>query len=102
MMFLFGKFVWAVIEPGNLLLLLLVAGVLPGLRGRGRRGDFLVRLAAIGLLALAVLPIGPGLLLPLETRFPQPKQLPAQIAGIVVLGGNVSPRLSKAYGTTVF
>jgi uncharacterized SAM-binding protein YcdF (DUF218 family) len=101
-MFLFGKLVWSVIQPGNLLLLLLVAGVLVGLRGRGRRGDLLVRLAAIGLLALAVLPIGPAMLLALETRFPPPKALPRQIAGILVLGGSVSPRLSKSYGGTVF
>jgi uncharacterized SAM-binding protein YcdF (DUF218 family) len=101
-MFLFGKFVWAVIEPGNLLMLLLVAGVLLGLRGRGRRGDFLVRLAAIGFLAFAVLPIGPALLLQLERRFPPPKELPKDVTGILVLGGQVSPSLSKAYGGTVF
>lgn len=101
-MFLFGKLVWAVIEPGNLLLLLLVGGVLLGLRGRSRRGDVLVRLAAIGFLAIAVLPIGPALLLALETRFPPPRELPKDVSGIVVLGGQVSPSLSRAYGGTVF
>lgn len=101
-MFLAGKLVWAVIEPGNLLLLLLVLGVLLGWRGRRRRGDFLLRLAAIGFLALAVLPVGPAMLWALETRFPRPTELPKQIAGIVVLGGAVSPRLSKSLGGTVF
>jgi uncharacterized SAM-binding protein YcdF (DUF218 family) len=102
MMFLFGKLVWAVIEPGNFLLLLLVAGVLLGFRRRGRRSDFLVRLAAVGFLALAVLPIGPMMLVPLETRFPRPTELPPHLAGIIILGGSVNSRLSKSYGGTVF
>ncbi|HEV2303618.1 MAG TPA: YdcF family protein [Stellaceae bacterium] len=101
-MFLVGKLVWAVIEPGNLLLLLLLAGVLRGWRSRRRGGDFLVRLAALAFLLLAALPIGPALLLPLEVRFAPPRELPRQVAGIVVLGGAVSPRLSKSYGGTVF
>lgn len=101
-MFLFGKLVWAVIQPGNFFLLLLVAGVLLGFGRRGRRGDLFVRLAAIGFLLLAILPIGPAMLLPLERCFPPLKKLPQQVAGILVLGGQVSASLSKAYGGTVF
>ena len=101
-MFLFGKLVWAVLQPGNLLVLLLVAGVLLGLFGRPRRGDFPLRLATILLLAVAVLPVGPALLLPLESRFPRPAQLPTRIAGILVLGGTVDARLSQRDGRTVF
>ena len=56
----------------------------------------------LGLLAFAVLPIGPALLFPLETRFPPPKALPARVDGIIVLGGSVSSALSKTYGETVF
>ncbi|MBV8507871.1 MAG: YdcF family protein, partial [Alphaproteobacteria bacterium] len=47
-MFLFGKLVWAVVQPGNLLLLYLLAGFLYILLSGGRRGRVLVGLAALG------------------------------------------------------
>jgi uncharacterized SAM-binding protein YcdF (DUF218 family) len=101
MTFIFGKLVWALLQPGNLLLLCLLAGMLLLLRGR-RRGELLVVLSAIGLLLLAVAPIGPAMMLVLEQRFPQPSTLPDRIDGILVLGGAVDPRISLAYGETVF
>ena len=101
MTFIFGKLVWAVTQPGNLLLLCLLAGVFLLLRGR-RRGELLVVVAAIGFLLLAVAPIGPAMMLALEQRFPRPPKLPDRIEGIMVLGGAVDPRISLAYGETVF
>jgi uncharacterized SAM-binding protein YcdF (DUF218 family) len=101
MTFIFGKLVWALLQPGNLLLLCLLAGMLLLLRGR-RRGELLVVLSAIGLLLLAVAPIGPAMMLVLEQRFPRPSTLPSRIDGILVLGGAVDPRISLAYGETVF
>ena len=101
MTFILGKLVWAVVQPGNLLLLCLVAGVFLLLRGR-RRGEWLVVLSAIGFLLLAVAPIGSAMMLVLEQRFPRPPKLPARIDGILVLGGAVDPRLSLAYGEAVF
>src|SRR6516164_2668116 len=81
MTFIFGKLVWALLQPGNLLLLCLLAGVFLLLRGR-RRGELPIVLSAIGFLLLAVAPIGPAM--------------------ILVLGGAVDPRLSLSYGETVF
>jgi uncharacterized SAM-binding protein YcdF (DUF218 family) len=101
-MFLFGKLVWAAVQPGNLLLLCLLAGVLLFLLSRGRRGRMLVGLAALGFALLAVTPIGPAMLLTLEMRLPRPAVLPNKIAGILVLGGAVDPGLSLSYGETVF
>jgi uncharacterized SAM-binding protein YcdF (DUF218 family) len=101
-MFLIGKFGWAVLQPGNLLLLLLTAGFLQSLFSRRGRGKVMIGLAALGFLVLAVAPLGPGLLLELEQRFPRPAALPARIDGILVLGGAVDPRLSLSYGETVF
>jgi len=91
-----------VLQPGNLLLLCLLVGVLLLLILRGRRGKFLIGLATFGFVLLAVAPIGPALLLILEERFPRPAQLPDRIDGILVLGGAVEPALSLAYGETVF
>jgi uncharacterized SAM-binding protein YcdF (DUF218 family) len=101
MTFVFGKLVWALLQPGNLLLLCLLAGTLLLLRGR-RRGELLVVLSAIGLLLFAVAPIGPAMMLVLEQRLPRPAKLPDRIDGILVLGGAVDPRISLAYGETVF
>ena len=101
MTFIFGKLVWALLQPGNLLLLCLLAGVFLLLRGR-RRGELLVVLSAIGFLLLAVAPIGPAMLLVLEQRFARTPKLPDRIDGILVLGGAVDPRISLAHGETVF
>ncbi len=101
-MFLVGKLGWAVLQPGNLLLLVLTAGSLLLLFSRGRRGPALIGVAALGFFVLAVAPLGPALLLELEQRFPRPAALPGKIDGIVVLGGAVDPRLSQSYGETVF
>jgi uncharacterized SAM-binding protein YcdF (DUF218 family) len=101
-MFLFGKSIWAVLQPGNLLLLCLLAGIFLLLVSRGRRGKVVVGLSALGFLLLAVAPIGAALLLTLEQRFPRPPVLPQRVDGILVLGGAVDPRLSASYGETVF
>jgi uncharacterized SAM-binding protein YcdF (DUF218 family) len=90
-MFIFGKLVWAVVQPGNLLTLCLLAGVMLYLLSRGRHGKVLVGLSALGFGLLTVAPIGPALMLTLEQRFPRPAELPERIDGILVLGGSVNP-----------
>lgn len=100
--FLFGKVVWAVLKPGNLLMLCLLAGVCLFAAYRGRRGKMLVALAALGFAVLAMAPIGPAMLLGLEQRFPRPAVMPEKIDGILVLGGAVDPAISRSYGETVF
>jgi uncharacterized SAM-binding protein YcdF (DUF218 family) len=101
-MFIFGKLIWAVLQPGNLLMLCLLAGIVLFLVSRGRRGKVLVGLSALGFVLLAVAPIGPAMLLALEQRFPRPATLPDKIDGIVVLGGAVEPAISRTYGETAF
>ncbi len=101
-MFIFGKLIWAVLQPPNLLLLCLLAGVLLLLFSRGRRGKILITLAAFGFALLAVTPIGPAALLALEQRFPRPSVLPDRIDGILVLAGAVDPGISLFYGEAVF
>jgi uncharacterized SAM-binding protein YcdF (DUF218 family) len=102
-MFLFGKLVWAVVQPGNLLLLCLLAGIFVAVVSRSRwRARMLIGLSALGFLVLAVAPVGPAMLLTLEQRFPRPAALPDKIDGIIVLGGAVDPTVSRSYGETVF
>src|SRR5690349_967770 len=100
MTFIASKLFWAVMAPGNLLLLLLLAGVLWLARSRQRRGLGLVGVVALLLLTIAVMPLGQWLVLPLELRFPVPS-LPERVDGIVVLGGGVDAWTSRAHGQTV-
>ena len=102
MTFLFGKLVWMVVQPGNLFLLCLLAGLVVFLASRGRRGKVLVGAAAICFLLFAITPIGQAMLLALEERLPRPARLPEKIDGILVLGGAVDPALSLTYGEAVF
>jgi uncharacterized SAM-binding protein YcdF (DUF218 family) len=91
-----------VLQPGNLLMLWLLAGIFLFVLSHGRRGKALVAVSAVGFLLLAVAPIGPAMLLALEQRFPRPAALPERIDGIIVLGGAVDPAISRTYGETAF
>ncbi|HET7594564.1 MAG TPA: YdcF family protein [Stellaceae bacterium] len=95
--FVLSKVFWAIAAPGNLLVLMLVVGTLRLGGRRRRRGFRLVATATIALLAIALLPIGQWLAMPLESRFPAP-ELPQRVDGIVVLGGAVVPAISRAHG----
>ncbi len=64
---------------------------------RPRIGRILVSAAALGFLAIALLPIDQWLLLPLENRFPRPPE-DAAVAGIIVLGGALDAALSADRG----
>lgn len=96
MVFIASKLFWAVAAPGNLLLLLLLAGLGAAL-GSWQRRLRLATAAALALLAVAVLPLGIWLIRPLEERFPVP-DVPAHIDGIIVLGGAVDPERSRPHG----
>jgi len=48
--------------------------------------------------AVAILPIGDWLMIPLESRFPLMRSFPARVDGIVVLGGIVDQYTTKATG----
>jgi uncharacterized SAM-binding protein YcdF (DUF218 family) len=99
MTFIATKLFWAVMAPGNLLLLLLLAGVLWLAGSRRRRGLRLVGVVTLLLLTIAVMPFGQWMAAPLEARFPAPS-LPERVDGIIVLGGGVDALVSRAHGQT--
>jgi len=97
-MFVFSKIFWLAATPANLLLAAFGLGaVLLWTRWR-RAGRWLVAGAALVLWLVALFPVGPALLDPLERRFPPPAALPEKVAGIVVLGGAVSQSLTAHWG----
>jgi uncharacterized SAM-binding protein YcdF (DUF218 family) len=96
-MFALSKLTWYIIAPGNLCVLLLVAGLLWRLTSKRRHGMTLIALGTLGLAGMTVMPVANWTLVPLENRFPQPA-LPDHIDGIVVLGGSVNQFITATRG----
>lgn len=100
MSFFASKIFWALVAPGNLLALFVVASaLLVFLGGRWTRflGRLLLLTAAAAFLAAAFLPVGQWTLRPLEDRFPA-IPMPERVDGIVVLGGMIDQVVSAARG----
>jgi uncharacterized SAM-binding protein YcdF (DUF218 family) len=87
-MFAFSKLFWALVQPSNALLLLLLLATICLLLGYSRLGTWLLCGVTAILVTITLLPIGTWLLMPIENRFPAPA-LPDQIDGVIMLGGAV-------------
>ncbi len=98
MLFILSKVLWIFVAPGNLLLILVVAGLIALCLGRRRLGLSLAAVGVLGLCATAVLPVGEWLLIPLEDRIAAPSPMPERADGIIVLGGGVDEDVSAARG----
>lgn len=97
MSFVLAKIAWVVLNPANLLFAILAIGVIClwlGATGFGRK---LITFSVVATLLLMVFPVGVWMLRALEERFPR-RALPADIAGIVVLGGSSQPELARDRG----
>jgi uncharacterized SAM-binding protein YcdF (DUF218 family) len=102
MAFVLSKIFWFLFNPGNLLVLGLLAGFLAGFApwGRLRRLGRIVLGTTLGaILAVAILPLGSWVTAPLEERFPAPAVLPQEVRGIIALGGAFHLRRSADRGT---
>lgn len=97
-MFLFSKIFGFLLQPDTLLLLLVLAGLLLAGTRRSWIGWRLAATGALLMLAISLLPMDSWCLAPLEDRFPQPGALPAQVDGIIVLGGAVNPEQTERHG----
>lgn len=94
-----SKIFWALAQPSNLLLLLLVAGALALARGRRRLAPWLLYPAVLAFLLIGFFPVGNWLLLPLENRFPALAEPPVEVDGVIVLGGAVRSSAAERRGT---
>ena len=102
-MFFLSKALPAFINPVNLLVYALIAGLILSRRSTRknwqRRGRRLTTTAIAGILCFGVLPVGSLLTSILENRFPIPQSsLPASVDGIIVLGGVVDAYESTKRG----
>ncbi len=99
-MFAFSKILWWFVEPSNVFLVLLVAGIaLLWTRWR-RAGRRLLSVVALAAVILAVFPIGTWMIVPLESRFPQAREIPASVVGVITLGGAVNQFMTAARDQT--
>jgi uncharacterized SAM-binding protein YcdF (DUF218 family) len=87
--------------PSNLLIILGLLGVTLIALGRKRVGTWMAALSIVVLAAAGYVPIGNFFIHLLEERFPPWDVSHGAPDGIVVLGGAISPRLSRAHGETV-
>lgn len=96
--FILSKVIWPLAVPSNMLAIALVlGGVLTFTRWR-RLGCRLLGFSAAAVLLVMLLPVDEWLILPLESHFPPPDPLPAEVDGIVVLGGGVNESPAPVLG----
>ncbi len=99
MFFTASKVFWILSQPGNLLLIGLCLGVVLMARRRWRKAGRRLMGVTVGAgLVVAVLPLGPWMIGPLEDRFPPLAETPDRVHGIVVLGGIVDPVVTESRG----
>jgi uncharacterized SAM-binding protein YcdF (DUF218 family) len=98
MVYVLSKLLWMALRPSVFLVLLSACG-LGLLYGRhARLGRRLVAAGVGGLLAALLLPLEVWLARPLEDRFPPVLEPPAQVDGVVMLGGALDTWVSTDRG----
>lgn len=100
-MFALSKLFWALMQPSNLLLLLLVIGSVGLVLGYRSLGAWLLCGVTAALVLITVLPIGSWLLMPIENRFPPP-DAPGDVDGVIMLGGALDVHTSAARPEAAF
>lgn len=102
MTYVLSKLFWAIAQPLNLIVLMVLAWPILMRLGYPRAGSRVLQTALILLVTVTILPVGQTLLIPLEDRFPRPGPFPAEVSGIIVLGGAVDSDISAARNSTNF
>lgn len=95
--FIASKIIWAIISPDSLIVLLGVGAWLALGIGWQRLSRRLLSACALLLVLIGCLPVGEWLIAPLENRFAANAALPAEVDGIIVLGGFLNPSRSNAW-----
>jgi uncharacterized SAM-binding protein YcdF (DUF218 family) len=99
MFFILSKTLGFFALPSNLVATLAALGVVLMFTRFRRAGRILAALGVVLLLLAGLSPLGNILMYPLEQRFPPWDAARSAPAGIVVLGGAISPDVSAAHGT---
>ena len=92
--FYLSKYIWAVISPDSLFIILLTLCLLLFLLKQAKKATLLLGVLVFCTLFLSFFSVGDWMLYPLESRFQHNPDLPEQVDGIIVLGGSVLPEMS--------
>ncbi len=92
--FFLSKIAWALLSPGTLILLMVMAGTILLFLHQIKVARLLLGAAGLLLLLITLLPVGDWLATPLEKRFPANPELPRTMDGIILLGGAIDPLTS--------
>src|SRR5262249_43573948 len=96
MFFVFSKILGFLGAPSNLIIALGILGVLLVRTPFARAGRWLVIGSLLLLALIGFAPLGNALIIPLEQRFPVGDSARGAPAGIVVLGGAITPDVAMA------
>jgi uncharacterized SAM-binding protein YcdF (DUF218 family) len=102
MIFALSKFLWVLVSPAGLLVLMLTCGAVLSFSHRltlAKTGRGLCLFVAFCFVALTVLPVGNWALAPLENRFSFDP--PEQVDGIIIIGGDEQTEITEARGMPV-
>lgn len=97
-MFVFSKIFWLILNPGNLFTIFLFLGTALLFTRFYRTGRLFVSGAVVFALLVTIFPVGGRLIENLENRFPANVSIPADIDGIIVLGGTINQYLTYTRG----
>jgi uncharacterized SAM-binding protein YcdF (DUF218 family) len=98
MFYYLSKIAWLFLQPLCLTAILVGAGLVALLFAWRRIGATAILLGLLVLFLSAWTSLGALLLHPLENRFARPAELPADIAGVIVLGGGFEGAVNAARG----
>lgn len=94
MNFILSKYLWAIFQPGNFLLILIIIGLVLYSFKKQKTAKTLYFLCSIVMIIISVIPISNWLIAPLENRFGK-ITINKEINGIIVLGGSEQVHLSN-------
>ncbi|AHF00712.1 hypothetical protein THIAE_02050 [Thiomicrospira aerophila AL3] len=95
--FYLSKLAWALLSPGNLIIIIFILGSLLVLMNLRKLAKWLLIPNALLASLLLSYPVGDWVIKPLEQRFSIPAQLPDQIDGIIILGGGEDLKRSLSW-----
>jgi len=96
--FVLSKLLWLIANPANMLVFAASLGLWRFCVTRARFWGAVAWLALGTMLLVGIVPIGHWLIIPLEDRFPRPASPPADVTGIIILGGAQSNAVTAARG----
>ena len=101
-MYLFSKLIWVVLNPLNLLLIILIIGFFFKTINMKIVSKTFFTLSLIFFVIVGIFPTGSLILSKLEKNYPALTILPSYVDGILILGGPSSPGLTREHDQVSF